>query len=113
MEITNKIILKKLFDLEKKILSFDKRLTDIENKKENKKVFIKIKIISLEDKLFSDYCNLNYNKIRKEKNKIVLKKEIINLDNDFLLYYLGCNNIFGDYKIIKEYYLKNNYIIFD
>lgn len=114
MDNTNKIILNKLFDLEKKIMMMDNRLMKLENKKE-KTNFIKckIKIISEEDKLFLDICNLDYNDIKKEKNKILLKKEIINLDNEFLLEFFSRNSIYGDYKIIKEYYLDNNFIIFD
>ena len=110
MENINKIILEKLFNLENKINLIDKRLFAIENKKNENKIK-KIKIISFEDKLFLDICKINYEKIKEEKNKIVLKKEFIDLEESILLQYFYKNSIYGDYKIIKEKYLENNYII--
>jgi len=109
MEHTNKIILEKLFDLENKINLINERLYKIENHKKKKR---KIKIISLEDKLFLASCKINYKKLNYEKNKIVLKKEFIDLENSFLLEYFSRNSMYGDYKIIKEKYLENNFIIF-
>ena len=97
--------------MENKINLINKRLLTIENETSTEQIKLKIKIISMEDKLFLDSCKLNYKKLKVEKNKIILKKEFIDLESMFLLKYFSKNTIYGDYKIIKEYYLDNNYVI--